>query len=83
MVRSGPRGERVTDDSFLVMFNAHYDPLRFSPPDAAFGSQWNMVVDTTSGHVGMTTRVYRPNRRLRLEGRSLMVLQRRESPGVR
>ena len=79
----GPRGERVLDDSFLVMFNAHYHPLRFSPPDVAFGAQWHMVIDTASGRVGATARVYRPNSRLKLEGRSLAVLQRREAPGVR
>ena len=79
----GPRGERVVDDSFLVMFNAHYHPLRFSPPDVAFGAQWHMVIDTASGRVGATARVYRPNSRLKLEGRSLAVLQRREAPGVR
>ena len=36
-----------------------------------------------AGRVGATARVYRPNSRLKLEGRSLAVLQRREAPGVR
>ena len=47
----GPRGERVRDDSFLVMFNAHYEPLRFSPPGEPFGHQWSTVIDTTTGAI--------------------------------
>ena len=74
----GSRGERVVDDSFLVMFNAHYAPLRFSPPDERFGQGWSTVVDTTHDQVGLTTRVYRRTSRIKLEGRSLLVLQRRD-----
>ena len=74
----GPRGERVLDASFLVMFNAHYEALRFTPPDGVFGQEWNMVIDTSTGHVGMTSRVLRHTSRIKLESRSLMVLQRRE-----
>jgi glycogen operon protein len=74
----GSRGERVVDDSFLVMFNAHYAPLRFSPPDERFGRGWSTVVDTTHDQVGLTTRVYRRTSRIKLEGRSLLVLQRRD-----
>jgi isoamylase len=74
----GARGERVTDDSFLVMFNAHYEALRFSPPDERFGARWSTVVDTTHGHVGLTNRLFRHTSRIKLEGRSLMVLQRRD-----
>jgi isoamylase len=74
----GPHGERVVDDSFLVMFNAHYEALRFSPPDERFGSRWSTAVDTAHGHVGLGTRIYRHTSRIKLEGRSLLVLQRRE-----
>ncbi len=74
----GPRGERVVDDSFLVMFNAHHEALRFSPPDERFGSHWSTVVDTTHAHVGLTARRLRHTSRVKLEGRSLLVLQRRD-----
>ncbi len=70
----------MVDDSFLVLFNAHYDALRFSPPDEMFGREWSTVVDTTHGHVGLTNRIFRRTSRIKLEGRSLMVLQRRDAP---
>jgi glycogen operon protein len=41
-----PRGEKVTDDSFLVLFNAHYERLPFSIPDRGWGDHWVVVLDT-------------------------------------
>jgi isoamylase len=41
----GPRGERISDDSFLLMFNASARELEFAVP-ANLGSQWRIVVDT-------------------------------------
>ena len=44
----GPRGERIVDDSFLVLFNARADPLDFVVPDGLGGSRWEVVLDTSS-----------------------------------
>ncbi|MGQ4517228.1 glycogen debranching protein GlgX [Streptomyces sp. DW26H14] len=41
----GPRGERIADDSFLLMFNASPDDLEFLLP-VNHGRQWQLVVDT-------------------------------------
>ena len=32
------RGQRVTDDSFVLCFNAHYEPIEFTLPPKEFGS---------------------------------------------
>jgi isoamylase len=40
------RGERIIDDSFLILFNAHRDELDFTVPDSRFGSEWAIVFDT-------------------------------------
>jgi glycogen operon protein len=40
------RGERVVDDSFLILFNAHYEPLRFTMPPVRYGRQWLRILDT-------------------------------------
>ncbi len=42
----GPRGERITDDSFLLLINAHYEDLPFTLPQADFGAKWETVLDT-------------------------------------
>jgi isoamylase len=41
-----PRGDRITDDSFLVLFNAHHEHLHFTVPDGKFGERWVVVLDT-------------------------------------
>jgi glycogen operon protein len=41
-----PRGEKVVDDSFYVVFNAHHEPMEFSMPPGAFGSGWLRVLDS-------------------------------------
>jgi isoamylase len=40
------RGQRVLDDSFLLCFNAHYEPLEFVLPPSEFGESWRTVVYT-------------------------------------
>jgi isoamylase len=40
------RGQRVLDDSFVLCFNAHNEPLEFSLPPKEFGAKWRIVVDT-------------------------------------
>jgi isoamylase len=41
-----PRGERITDDSFLLLFNAHHETLPFIIPDRDWGDRWVVVLDT-------------------------------------
>ncbi|MER5888256.1 glycogen debranching protein GlgX [Streptomyces sp. NPDC001941] len=43
----GPRGERISDDSFLLLFNAGAEPIDFVVP-VNHGRQWHVVVDTGS-----------------------------------
>jgi glycogen operon protein len=45
------RGERVTDDSFLMCFNAHDADMEMTIPDGSYGEEWTVVVDTASGEV--------------------------------
>jgi glycogen operon protein len=40
------RGERVVDDSFYVMFNAHHEPLEFKLPEEKWGKRWVEVLNT-------------------------------------
>ncbi|GAB2921024.1 glycogen debranching protein GlgX [Rhodococcus aerolatus] len=42
------RGERVTDDSFLLCFNAHYEPLDFVTPDGPYADEWTVELDTAT-----------------------------------
>jgi len=45
------RGMRVTDDSFVLAFNAHSEPAEFTLPPEDYGSGWAVVVDSSTGAV--------------------------------
>lgn len=71
------RGERITDDSFLLLFNAHHEPLDFVVP-IDHGKQWQVIVDTAvpeGVEPGSGAKVAAGDV-LTLVDRSLMVLQR-------
>jgi glycogen operon protein len=42
------RGQRVTDDSFFLCFNAHHESIEFTLPPEEFGRGWAPVVDTSA-----------------------------------
>jgi glycogen operon protein len=42
------RGQRVTDDSFVLFFNAHYEPIDFTRPAEEFGAAWVPEINTAA-----------------------------------
>ncbi len=42
----GPRGERITDDTLLVILNADDRPVAFTLPDHEAARRWELVFDT-------------------------------------
>ncbi|MDG4862578.1 glycogen debranching protein GlgX [Streptomyces sp. T-3] len=73
----GARGERIQDDSFLLMFNASAASQEFVVP-VDHGRQWQVIVDTSrpDGVPPGTGPKVRAGERLTLIDRSLTVLQR-------
>jgi glycogen operon protein len=67
------QGRRMTDDDFLLLLNAHYEPIEFKLPDEAGG--WRAVVDTARelmpGHESEAQQ-----ERYVIEGRTLALLTR-------
>ncbi|GIH26855.1 glycogen operon protein GlgX homolog [Acrocarpospora phusangensis] len=47
----GPRGEKIADESFLLLINAHHESLAFTLPGAEYGLSWQVVLDTTEERV--------------------------------
>ena len=41
-----PRGERIVDDSFLLLFNAHHEDVTFTLPARRFGPEWAHELST-------------------------------------
>ena len=68
------RGERVVDDSFLVLYNADKDPVSFTLPPVEFGAVWVCVVDTD--HTLSAGAEVVGGSELEITGRSTLVLTR-------
>ena len=39
-------GNQMVDNDFILIFNAHYEPIMFTLPDEHYGKKWRLVVDT-------------------------------------
>jgi isoamylase len=71
----GRYGERQCDDSFLLCFNSHHEPVEFVLPPEEYGEKWQTVVDTAeAGPVSPQT--LGAGARVRVPERSLLVLDR-------
>jgi glycogen operon protein len=70
------RGRRVTDDSFVMCFNAHHEPSEFVLPAAEFGAAWQPVVDTAAGPGEVTeAAAVKAAEALRIQARAMVVLR--------
>jgi glycogen operon protein len=64
------RGQRIVDESFLLLFNAHVEPLEWVLPDLR-GTHWTRVLDSAGGEAGGELR-----ERTSVAERSVVVLRR-------
>ena len=72
----GPRGERIADDSFLLCFNAHHEPIEFTVPPEEFGAAWLPVVDTASDRgIPDDDNVVKFDATVEVSGRSVVLLK--------
>jgi isoamylase len=71
------RGQRVTDDSFLVLFNANGDPIDWTLPKQ-WGQWWEVVTETAGPSRDGET--LESTATIGVAGRSVVVLQRRDPP---
>lgn len=71
----GPKGEQVTDDSFYLIFNAHYEALDYRLPSSKYGAKWKKVLDTEESIVGDFGETYKPEEVITVAPRSVLLLQ--------
>jgi glycogen operon protein len=71
-------GERILDDSFLLLINAHHRQITFTLPDSTYGGSWEIVVDTADPLLANARRRQRDavaGGRLRVQARAMLVLR--------
>jgi glycogen operon protein len=67
------RGQQTLDDHFLVIFNGHHEAMPFVLPGKEYGDRWVTEIDTSAQEVQATE--YRPDAKVKAEGRSVVVLR--------
>jgi glycogen operon protein len=72
------RGERVVDDSFYVLFNAHHESITFTLPGPEWGRRWTRILDTAEGGFMESEESFASQDQVVVEGRSLALLERSE-----
>jgi isoamylase len=71
------RGERIADDSFLLLFNASEHDLVFAIPPRRYGQRWTTVLDTALPRVDLQgASTVKPGDMTTVINRSLQLLRR-------
>ena len=78
----GPLGQRVRDDHFILLFNAHSEPVDFKISGVAEGVRWLEAVNTDlpTGIPAPGSQPHQAGDVLTLAGRSVVVLRSEEIP---
>jgi glycogen operon protein len=71
-----PQGERIVGDSFYVLFNAHWEPVRFVLPDPEPGAAWALEVDTSAPDTEPGAEKYQAGDTVEVAGRAVRLLRR-------
>jgi glycogen operon protein len=71
---TGTKGERIVDDSFLLAFNAHDQPVEYLVPELTPGAVWRPLIDTRKLRPRAARRRFAAGERLRVEARSIVLL---------
>jgi isoamylase len=70
-------GQRITDDSFLLLFNAHHEPIDWTLPKQ-WGDYWAVVLDT--GGQSDPGEMFQSPAAIGVTARSLLMLRRCAAP---
>ena len=70
------RNERILDDSFLLLFNAHHDDATFTLPASAYGTAWTHELCTYEARIVPGEGRFEARSELLVRSRSLKVLRR-------
>ncbi len=77
----GPQGERIHDESVVVMFNGYDGPVDFRVPRGLDSPSWHVKFNT--GSDGVTESMISSGERLTVAGWGLVVLESRDSSATK
>jgi isoamylase len=69
------RGNRILDDTLLILLNAHHEPVNFVLPAHRRKLRWQVVFDTKEENIRRRQRLIRGGNEYPLEARSMVLLR--------
>ena len=72
---TGPDGQPLLDDDFLVLVNGWWEPLEFTIPDCRPGLAWQAVIDTFDPAIPQRPPLRQAGDRVAAGPRSVLVLR--------
>ncbi|HLH65086.1 MAG TPA: glycogen debranching protein GlgX [Solirubrobacteraceae bacterium] len=72
----GPRGERVSDDSFIVLVCAHEEDRRFTLPAMPTDGRWELELSTAHPDLAPGSSVHEAHSQIDVPARSIVILRR-------
>jgi isoamylase len=70
------QGEDVSDESFLLLFNSHHEPVTFLLPPRRFGQRWKLELSTAEPEIEEGERNFTARAEVTVQGRSIVLLRR-------
>jgi glycogen operon protein len=77
------RAQPIRDQNFLLLMNAHHEPVPFLLPAVAEGAVWIVLIDTSLASVDSPGTLYLDGASYSLQARSLVLLTERPKDQVR
>jgi len=71
-------GRRIVDDSFYLIFNAHFEAVKFTLPPEKWGHDWRRVLDTSQAEPVESELLVPAGGQIAVASRSLAVMCRNE-----
>ncbi len=72
----GPHGEEVTDDSFVLLFNAHDEDREFKLPRRRMGVRWELELSTADPAAEAGSASYPAAALINVPAHSITILKR-------
>ncbi|WP_081744850.1 glycogen debranching protein GlgX [Arthrobacter sp. H14] len=69
------RGQHIYDNSFLLLFNAHDETVKFTIPAEEYSPEWETVIDTAAKNDAVATRTIKADGEVSVAGKAAVVLK--------
>jgi glycogen operon protein len=75
------RGNPIVDDTFLLLFNAHHEPVPFALPGQGEAPVWHLILDTSIAKPRYNNPSFKGGEQYLIQDRSLAILRLESSAG--